>query len=292
MSQIRDLLEQQFPGPPLTIHYDELVSEYQHSGLARPDVVQELTSGGERALWALIWEAMLYRHLTNLGFKFRRDRVKKSGGPDFGIPHDGRTIWIEAVVPAPEGIPGDYLRPPKRGEVEFRSRPYDEILLRWTTVLKEKRDKLRRYAERGIIADNDCAVVAVNASRLSDFPGNDQGSSRFPLAVEAVLPVGPIAAPITPQGESDGETERTIRRSIRKPPTGVEIPTTNFLDPAYANVSAIIGSSRGDMLDGNLLLTLVHNPLAKVSLPRGILSTHQEFVADKKGEGYLLRSLE
>ena len=30
----------------------------------------------------------------------------------FGIIYDGRTIWIEAIVASPDGIPADYLQPP------------------------------------------------------------------------------------------------------------------------------------------------------------------------------------
>ncbi len=82
MSKIGDLLEQRFPGPPLTTHYDDLLSEYQRSGLAPPNMVPQVSSGDDGSLWAHIWEAMLYRYLTNLGFVFRRDRVKKSGQDD------------------------------------------------------------------------------------------------------------------------------------------------------------------------------------------------------------------
>src|SRR5205823_4104157 len=124
MSQIRDLLERRFPNNNVAPeHFGELLTDYQGCGLAPPHMIQELTTGGERALWAHIWEAMLYRHLSALGCEFRRDMVNKAGqdGPDFGVLYDGRTIWIEAVVPSPEGIPADYLRPPRRGEFKVGS---------------------------------------------------------------------------------------------------------------------------------------------------------------------------
>jgi hypothetical protein len=185
MSQIRDFLEQRFPGPPLTTHYDELLSEYQRSGLAPPNMVRQVTSGDDGSLWAHIWEAMLYRHLTNEGFQFRRDRVSKSGqdGPDFGVLYDGRTIWIEAIVPAPEGIPPDYLQPLRAGVVEAKSVPHEQMLLRWTGALSYKRRKLQCYREKGIIAEQDCAVVAINDCRLSDYRPIETSISGFPFAV-------------------------------------------------------------------------------------------------------------
>jgi type I restriction enzyme S subunit len=235
---------------------------------------------------------MLYRHLTNLGCELRRDRVKKRGqdGPDFGVLNDGRTIWIEAIVPAPEGILAEFLQPLRSGEVEARHVPHEQMLLRWTGALRYKAECLQRYREKRIIAEADCTVIAINGCRLSEYPRSDAGVSRFPLAVEAVFPVGPMAVPITPQGHIDGEPERTIRYWIWKL-TGVEVSTANFLDPDYANVSAVLGCSCRDMLDGDLPLTLVHNPLAKAPLPRGILDAKREFVADEEGDGYLLHAL-
>jgi hypothetical protein len=67
---------------------------------------------------AHLWETLQYRHLSACGFVFQRDRVRKSGqqGPDFGIVYQCHTIWIEAVTPAQEGIPQEWLDPPKRDE--------------------------------------------------------------------------------------------------------------------------------------------------------------------------------
>lgn len=293
MSKITNFLAERFPNNPIAPnHFGELLTDYQCSGLPPPNMVQELTKGGDRALWAHIWEAMLFRHLSALGVDLLPSRVKKSGqvGPDFGFVHEGRTIWIEAVVAAPEGIPAEHLRPPRRGEFKVGTVPNREKLLRWTAVLRDKRDKLQLYVERGIIAETDCTVVAVNGTRLWDFPGLDNGISQMPFAVEATFPVGPIAIPISLHGQQAGDPERTTRYSIPKQ-NGVEVPTANFLDPDYANVSALMGSTRRDMLDGNLWLTLVHNPLARASLPREILGASKEFVADDEGDHYLLRPL-
>ena len=110
MSEIVDRLRKRFPNREFSEHYESLISKYMASGLAPPNISTEITSG-DRGLYAHIWEAMLYRHLSSLGYEFRQGNVRKAGqrGPDFGIVHEGRTIWIEAIW-SPKGIPPDYLR--------------------------------------------------------------------------------------------------------------------------------------------------------------------------------------
>jgi len=290
---IADFLERRFPQNQIApSHFGQLLSTYQCSGLAPPNLVQEVIGGGDGKFWSHIWETMLYRHFSNLGFTFRLDRVKKAGqlGPDFGLVHKGNTIWIEAVTPSPEGIPPDYLEPVRRGEVKVRTMPHEQMLLRWTSVVKDKRDKLQRYIDKKIILATDCTIIAVNGCRLSDFAVDDLGISQLPFAVEAVFPVGPIAVPITRDGQLSGEPTRIPRYAIRKP-SGSAVSTANFLNPLYANVSAVMGCYRRDMIDGVLPLTIVHNPLASACLPRGVLGATKEYVADDQGDDYLVRQL-
>jgi hypothetical protein len=272
-------------------HLGELLSAYQASGLAPPNLVSEVASGDHGTLWSHVWEAMLYRHLLSLGFEPKTAGVTKAGqrGPDFGIMHQGLRIWIEAVTPAPIGIPPDYLEPPKKGVVEFRRVPQEERLLRWTSVLSDKRKKLEDYRTQHIIDATDCTVIAVNSCRLQDYAMNDLGSSRLPFAVEAVFPIGPIAFPFTPEGEPVGEPVNVPRDTIQKP-NNSSVATANFLNPNYANVSAIIGCWQKDMLEG-IRLTVVHNPLATISLPRAILGANKEYVADQEDDHYILRLL-
>jgi hypothetical protein len=296
MSRITEFLAERFSGNDCYAeHLGELLSAYEDSGLASPHLVEEVVNGEDGKLWARVWEAMLYRHLMNLGFKPHTAGMKKSGeaGPDFGIVHQGQTIWIEAVTPSPEGIPPDCLEPPKKSEVNFRPMPHEERLLRWTSVLKDKRAKFESDRKRNIINNADCTVIAVNSGRLHDYLPNDLvGRSSIPFAVAAVFPIGPIAIPITRDGKPDGELANVPRYTIQKRNNCASVPTDNFLNPYYANISAIMGYWRKDMLNGSLLpLTLVHNPLAPIPLPRAILSAKKEYVADQEGDHYVLRLL-
>ncbi|SRR6266540_5395385 len=290
MSLFTDFLVQRFPHR-YARHLGELLAAFENSGLASPNFATDVTCSDGDDFLARVWEAMLYRYLLNLGFEPHVAGVKKSGqvGPDFGIKHQGQTIWIEAVTPSPTGIPPEYLAPPRKGEVKVKTKPDEQMLLRWTSVLKDKRDKLACYIKQNIIAASDCTIIAVNSCRLQDYASDDLGISQLPFAVEAVFPIGPIAVPITPGGQPDGEPIRVPRHTIPKP--NGPIPTGNFLDPDYASVSAIMGCCRKDMLNGGLPLTLVHNPLATTRLPTAILGANKEYVADDKGDHYVLRLL-
>jgi hypothetical protein len=292
MSWIIQVLQTKFADNTVAqTHYGDLLSAYEASGLAPPNLEKEIRAGGNRGFWTHVWEAILFRYLSDLGFQFRYDKVSKAGqnGPDFGIVYNDTTIWIEAVAPSPEGIPVDYLLPPQRGQFVARTVPHQEMLLRWTTALKDKRDKLQGYVEKGIILATEPAVVAINGSRLGDFFFDDNGISQMPVAVEATFPVGPIAVPISLDGKVAGEAARVPRYAVRKP-NGTEVRTDSFLNPIYANVSAVIGCVKKDMWNA-LPITVVHNPLANIGLPRGILAARKEYVADEKGDEYLLRPL-
>ena len=80
----------------------------------------------------------------------------------------------------------------------------------------------------------------------------------------------------------DGEAQRIPRYSIQSA-KGAEVRTVSFLNPLYANVSAVIGCVKWDMLKP-LPITVVHNPLAAIALPRGILRANKEYVADDQGD--------
>jgi hypothetical protein len=296
MSRIPEILAKRFPENDWYEHdLGKLLSEYEKSGLASPHFVKEIESGDNGKLWARVWEAMLYRHLVSLGFELYTFGMKKAGelGPDFRFVYQGQTIWIEAVTPSPIGIPPDYLEPPQKGEVKLKPVLNEEPLLRWTSVLRGKRKKLEADKKRGIIGENDCTIIAVNSCLLHDWKPHDLGVSRLPFAVEATFPIGQLAFPITQDGQPD-EPANVPRYEIQKS-NNSSISTANFLNPCYANVSALLGCFHKPTLNpdyqktGKISLTLVHNPLAANPLPRGILDVEKEYIAEKEGDRCVLR---
>lgn len=99
--RIDAVLRKHFPENETALaHFGELLAEYCGSGLCAPHILSELETGDEHKLWSNIWEAMLFRHLRARGHTLRNfSRKAGQSGPDFGVELNGKTIWIEAVVP-------------------------------------------------------------------------------------------------------------------------------------------------------------------------------------------------
>lgn len=291
--KIFDALRANYDFPELLLkHYNELLSSYVKSGMAPPNLQRELETGKKSKLFAHVWEAMLYQSLLELGSKFVPSRVTKAGqdGPDFGIVIEGRTIWIEATVPEPIDLPPEWLAPPKIGECRVREMPHEAMLLRWTNAISTKRAKVDRYLEKGVVDRKDSVFIAINACRLSDFSMDDHGITQLPYAVEAVFPVGPIAIKISPYENNNSEAIRTLRYSIEKK-TGIHVSTGNFLDPAYASISGVIGCINKDTLDNPLRLTVVHNPLAVNPVPTNLFHAEKEYLVTEENGEYLLSDI-
>jgi hypothetical protein len=195
-SRIAVVLDGRFPNNKIaSSHFGQLLAEYVEADIGPPHFVDELETGEEGKLWSCVWEAMLYRHLRSQGY-VPIGVTKRTGqdGPDFRVDHAGRTIWIEAVVPGPNGIPANYLESSvPGGEIRAKRKPNDERVLRCASVIRDKRLKLDEHRAKGIIGANDCTVIAVNICRLSDWDPDGNGISQYPLSMEAVFPVGPLA---------------------------------------------------------------------------------------------------
>ena len=62
------------------------------------------------------------------------------------------------------------------------------------------------------------------------------------------------------------------------------MPTTPFVDPAYAGVGAVFGCSIDCCADLELLAYVAHNPLARMRIPTGVLgATVEEWMAEPAG---------
>ena len=268
-----------------------MLLQYAESGLGPPHLVSEIETGDEGKLWSCLWEAMLYRHFRSEGCNLRKTS-KPSGqnGPDFCIDHEGQPIWIEAIVPSPEGIPADWLAPPGKDKIRVRRMPHEQMLLRCTSAIAAKRDKIAAYQSKGTIGANDCAVIAINICRLSDWDVDGNGISQLPLVVEAVFPVGPLGVPITREGKLDGPAQHIPRFTVSKE-NGTAVPTYAFLDTRFENISAVMQGHQKDLYSSDLLLSTVHNPVAVNAIPVGLFGGQKEFVAKPDGDNYQLRDI-
>jgi hypothetical protein len=280
-------LQRRFPNNTVAPeHYGVLLAQYAASGLSPPHLVAEIETGDEGKLWSYMWEAMLYRHLRSIGCA-PRNSVTAAGqhGPDFCVDYQGRTIWIEATVPSPEGISADWLAPPRKGEFRVKTKPDQPRVLRCTSAIDAKQKKFAEYRTKGIVGPNDCTVIAVNISRLSDYDFDGNGISQLPLVMEALFPIGPLGVPITNDGQLDGLAQHTPRFALTKA-NDREIQTANFLDPLFANVSAVMQGHQRDIFERSLILATIHNPLATHPLPVGLFGANKEFIAQQQGDEY------
>ncbi|CCQ72767.1 restriction endonuclease subunit S [Magnetospira sp. QH-2] len=279
----------------------DLFRRYGRWGLKDSSFESKFTSGRDADFFAYLWEMVLASHLKNLGL----DLQSADEGPDFGFLYKGQKIWIEAVCPGPEGLSEDWLRISKAGEApRAQSVPHEQMLLRWTAALKEKKEKLtgrpRRsggwrpgYLEKEVVGGGEPYVVAVSSCRLGPTSLHLHNSiSQLPFAVEAAFPVGPIELVIDRQTMKTVDQRYSNRRFIKNQ-NDADVPTDSFLNPDYSGVSALLGTPAGidAACGGKPPIVLVHNPLADNPLPQGILGVDHEFIAEDKGDHYELREV-
>src|SRR3546814_15504256 len=109
------------------------------------------------------------------------------------------------------------------------------MLLRWTSVLKTKKDKHLKDIESGRADPNLPFVIAVNSCRLG---GDTHGVGVVPLAAMAVLPFGTPTAHLDVQtGAPSGGWPPACPDAVPKP-KGEHTPTAIFLPAKYTYVRA------------------------------------------------------
>ncbi len=292
---IENFLLQRYPGSgrPQTVR-DEIANAcnaFVNSGLADANFTKELCSGSEQKFWSCVSEALLAAHLRKVGLV----PVHSHGGaPDFLITENGRNIWIEVICPEPIGVLSDWLTPKFGNVVNF---PHERILLRWTSAIKEKAEKLigsldgaiKGYIEKEIVKLGDAYVIAVNGCQLrsGQFPAL-LGISQFPFAVEAVFAVGPYQITI-----NSDTLERTGAGHQHRPlipkPEGMPVPANTFLDTKFQPISAIwaVDVNGTSAIGNSEPMAVIHNPNAVNPIPIGFLPAHDEYMATSIWTGKL-----
>lgn len=297
-AQVVAFLDQRFPNNPTAqTYFVELWEWFAASGLSGANFVADLTSDEEYKFWQMAWEMVLAKELATSDVELC---PRAEEGPDFGIPFGQSTLWVEAICPTPEGIPKDYLTPLKPKEIRVFSMPHKEMLLRWTSALREKKQKLegrletkrstgeRRwkpgYLELGLVAKTDPYVVAINGCQLSRW-AELRGISQAPFAVEMAFAVGPWAIPVSKDAQF-GDAYRSIRGEVKNQ-NDSPVRTDTFLDDEYAGVSAVLGCAKCHTIDGRPEMVVVHNPFARNPIPPGSFGSHiEEWTAERNGDEF------
>lgn len=284
---LSDLLEHKYPGDAYRkLYRDEIArvcNAFLDSGHADPKFLSELTSGSDEKFWSCISEALIYQRIGNRSIL---TRTPKGIGPDFLLIDGQRRIWIEVICPRPIGVPKEWL---EINTNTASSVPHEQILLRWTSAIKEKTETLagnengtvKGYLANGIVSKDDVYVIAVNGCQLrhGPFPAL-HGISQFPYAAEAVFPIGPFQIRIDRTTLKSVGTGYQKRYSIPKA-NGATVPSYAFLDKRYERVSAIwaVDFNCGTVIGNLEPSALIHNPNAINPLPLRYLAADDEYVA-------------
>jgi hypothetical protein len=226
----------------------------------------------------------------------------RSKGPDI-VCRSTPNVYVEAIV----ATPGDPSHPDSvpsiLNDVTWDV-PHDQFILRLRNAIEVKTGKRNEYLEKGILADTDPYVIAINSAPID--------SSRLEMAVpdilRAVLPFGDEYVTIDlPTGDAvgGGFHHRPVIFKTKRPPddpaataasdadrpsgSGPEVPpekspvsTTVFQSPEYDGVSAVLFSCCDEVNRPNLPgaeLTLIRNPRAtKNPVPENFFGFGREYV--------------
>lgn len=230
------------------------------------------------------WELRLAAALLDTGYILE---LNGEGRPDIAtrLP-SGERLWIEAVAPT-LGAPNNPDRPPELiPDGKFRSVPIDQILMRYTQAIREKRDRFRVYRDAGVVNPEDRCVIALNSGGL--WPHVE--GVGLPRVLNAVYPLGNERVILDNKTGKILRVEREYRGEILRG-NGANIPLTAFLDPEYAQISGIIADTArvtGWHQQGNQRFVSVNNPTTTAALPSGFFKLGTEYRGEQNGDGYSL----
>lgn len=288
---IESILLQRYPGSGKVAEVRNAIAGacnyFVDSGLADAKFMTEISLGSDAKFWSCVSEALLAAHLSYAGLA--PSASPRGVGPDFLVMENGRKIWIEVICPEPRDVPPEWLQPIFNGVVHF---PHTEILLRWTSAIKEKAEKLigsndgtiKGYLDKGIVSPDDAYVIAINGRQLRGSFSSVTGISQFPFAAEAAFAIGPYQIKIDRDTLQQTGAGHQHRPEIIKT-NGSAVPADTFLDPRFRPISAIwaVDIDGTSVIGNSEDLAVIHNPNANNPIPTGFLPAYNEYVATPNG---------
>lgn len=302
--KIKVFIEHEYPGSSNKVFREfvcELWENFQKYNLQDSTFIGGFTNGCREQLLERYSEMLFAWHFIQLGFL----PTSKNEGPDLLIEHSGKKVWIEIITPrlkAPAGCTieaqkakraiEDYLAPLQPKEVRTTDIPNEQILLRWTGALKEKKDKLTGYLKNNIVQTEDIYVIAINSISLGHC-GFD-GISQYPNSVEVTFAIGPMQVTINRKTLETISTKPSFRSEVTNH-NNAPVRADCFLNSGYKGVSALMATHASLEFSKKscptLPCVLVHNPYASNPLPTRIFGALEEYVADNKGDTWEIRNL-
>jgi hypothetical protein len=211
------------------------------------------------------WEMYLAVSLLDRGFSLNRYGHE---GPEFYFMHNDKKFWVEAIAPGP-GTGPDRVPEIKAGLSMAQEVPTENILLRFTSAVAEKKSRYFRALDKGIVSEDDGYILAINSRAIPHAPyGN-----TLPYFTQALLPIGPLE--VSFDRNSERVDSQYQYRGVVQKQSGTNIPTTAFLDPEYGYLSAVLHSAvdcvnRPELIGDDYCI--LHNPNADKGIDSSLFS--------------------
>lgn len=235
----------------------------------------------ELEFFPAFWEMDLACSLLDSGLKLS-EKYSGNAGPDLCLTNTGENrIWIEAVC-ATRGNSVD--RVPLGGPDSSPRIDNEKIMLRLTSVIRDKDKKHKRYLERHICNEDEPFIVAVNGSLLPPGPGLDDYTPRI---VKAVFEGGGDEFVFDKNTGSIESRQIDFRPKIFKY-NNISISTNFFRTRKYENISAVLyseSSLESRPSEPGSDYVIVHNPLALNPLPKGYFQFGEEYILEQSVDG-------
>ena len=228
-----------------------------------------------------LWEMQVACMMLDAGHALQRP---PRDAPDVLCQLTSRRAWIEATV-AGRGTGPDAVDPPDEGMV-FIDR--DRMILRYTNALHAKVTQYDEFRTRSvggqpIISPDDAYVIALNASEIP----NADIQGEIPDIVRAVFGLGRQKFVVPVRGRKVPVPSKWPTCVSISKRSGAAVATTMFLADCAPAVSAVLFTAVSPWTmrtDDYKHVTIVHNPWARVPLPRGALGVGREWWLDREAE--------
>lgn len=186
-------------------------------------------------------------------------------GPDFKIQHEGKTVWVEAVLPA-KSIDGKLRSIENEQSTVVMAAPTNEIKFNLSSAIKSKCDKFEKYISDGTVNREDALVIAIGTSAKHCGPAlSTTGPSSYPICFELAYEIQGLC--LSKDTDNTVSCAGIYAEKIEHHEEGRAPRKQNlFKTQYYSRISALLCAYSG--IDQFSQLSITHNELATVPLPR------------------------
>ncbi len=211
--------------------------------------------------------------MLDLGFALAPNRGK-AARPDIKATKNNKVVWFEAIAPTPGNPGGADAVPERAGGFVVADVPVEQIIMRYTAAIAEKKRKYDEYEAKGVIGPDEACLIAVSGGAIWQSQ-----SGVLPYILSAVLPIGDMYVTIPKRSGGVTDTGFHYRPAVTKK-SGVEVSSDVFFQDDFRSISGVVFSewSIGNSPDklGSDLLT-IHNPRTTRPFDRGAIERGIEY---------------